>query len=139
MQLPICCSPRCRAGAYVPRASTGQTNPNSFCSLCACFLSDYYPPCSIPTLCSRLLSCARLFLTTHDMPCFLFYAMLQVELGFSHLVLLRLTSFRGCPSFPHCHWTCPYGAKNSISELVGLKQALGFRALSRKGEDRLHV
>lgn len=81
-----------------------------------------------------------LFLTTHDMPSFLFYAMLPLilELGFDGL---RLTSFRGCPSFPHCHWTCPYGAKTSISELVGqsLKQALGFRALSRKGEDRLNV
>lgn len=32
-----------------------QTNPNSFSSLCACFLSDYYPPCTIPTLSSRLL------------------------------------------------------------------------------------
>lgn len=55
---PTDCSPTCRAGAYVPRASTGQTNPNSFCSLCACFASYYYhPPCSIPS--SRMLSCTR--------------------------------------------------------------------------------
>ncbi|KAM7460486.1 hypothetical protein LguiB_036171 [Lonicera macranthoides] len=75
MQLPICCSPRCRTGAYVPRASTGQTNPNSFCSLCACFLSDYYPPCSIPTLCSRLLSCTRVTSSLQPMTCPAFFSM----------------------------------------------------------------
>ena len=97
-QLQVFCSPTCRAGAYVPRASTGQTNPNSFCFLCACFASDYYhPPCSIPTLSHAFMYTCHLFPTTQDTPCPAFYAMLpqKLELGPYNL---RLTSFRSCPS-----------------------------------------